>query len=299
MKWLAYVVIVVSIGVIAPAHAQKVLLEVSGQVQGVMLSGTSPEEESVPYDGSVLVRMVFDTAIPYQGIGVNTVRANNNLISADVVLFDGLGEPLTSFPMPVPTLVPEQSATIAYDVGGTDDEFDVTWELSAADAASLGYHEVNFFLMPIGCEQLFQPGTGWPMIYEISPPSVPYYLSLRLTNADGYEQINVIVDSVSYSELVDDVDNDGVPDEVDVCPESLLTEFVHFDSGSSGVPNYVDEDGCSIMDHYANCEATTSSSGAHWFSYSGPSQCEIQVGYQLYRDGLIDYTELRLLRNAM
>lgn len=299
MKWVAYVAVVFSLSVTSPAFAQKVMLEARGGVQGISFSGQPPEESLVPYDGEVLVRIVFDTSVAFSTVGVNTIRSSNNVVTADVVVFDGQGNEITSYPPPTPVLMPQQSETIAYDTGGSGDEFDVTWTLNAVDAANVGYEQVNFYLTPIGCENIFVPETEWPMIYEISPPGVPYYLSLRFSSGTDYEQVNIIVNELHYSDVADDDDADGVANEQDLCPDSLLADYVMFDSGSSGVPNYLDDEGCSIMDHYANCEASTSSSGTRWFSYSGPSQCEIQVGYQLYRDGLIDYTELRLLRNAL
>lgn len=101
----------------------------------------------------------------------------------------------------------------------------------------------------------------------------------------------------SIQALINDADEDGIADEVDQCSASLLDETVSFDGIDSGVANVVDANGCSVMDHYAACEADQQSSG--FLGYSGASYCEQQVAYQLYREGLIDYADVRALRNAL
>ncbi len=103
-----------------------------------------------------------------------------------------------------------------------------------------------------------------------------------------------------------DADGDGVFDRLDTCPNSLTDETVIFDGWyNSGVTNYVDESGCTIMDRYAACEAEQEEQEFSRFSrrissfYSGPSYCEKQVAYGLVSDGLIDYSEARALRDAL
>ncbi|MBY6063703.1 hypothetical protein [Pseudidiomarina sediminum] len=105
------------------------------------------------------------------------------------------------------------------------------------------------------------------------------------------------VSSLRYVEAVLDADGDGVTDADDQCPATVESDTVWFDGVNSGVANHVDANGCAISDHYASCDAEAQSSGL--LAYSGPTQCEMMMGYQLYRDGLIDYTELRMLRNAL
>ncbi len=99
-----------------------------------------------------------------------------------------------------------------------------------------------------------------------------------------------------------DGDNDGVSDDVDSCPASLTDETVMFGEYDSGVTNYVDEAGCTIMDRYAACEADQEEQNFTRRSFSfyrGPSYCEKQVAYGLVSDGVIDYSEARLLRDAL
>ncbi|RUO62551.1 hypothetical protein [Pseudidiomarina insulisalsae] len=103
-----------------------------------------------------------------------------------------------------------------------------------------------------------------------------------------------------------DSDFDGVTDEIDLCPASIKDETVVFNGWyDSGVPNYVDESGCTIMDHYAVClveeEEEQEPSRFSWVqpTYSGPSYCEKQVAYGLVSDGVIDFSESRTLRRAL
>jgi hypothetical protein len=99
-----------------------------------------------------------------------------------------------------------------------------------------------------------------------------------------------------------DTDNDGVTDNLDQCVVSLADETVMFGEYDSNVTNYVDESGCTIMDHYAACEADQEEQGFTRRSFSfyrGPSYCEKQVAYGLVSDGIIDYSEARMLRDAL
>ena len=108
---------------------------------------------------------------------------------------------------------------------------------------------------------------------------------------------------LSVGASIADSDGDGVADDVDVCTSSNLDETVAFGGWyETGVTNYMDESGCSIMDHYAACEAeseSTAPAGPVFSSFAGPSYCETSVGYSLQGEGVIDYTESRMLRKAL
>jgi hypothetical protein len=67
------------------------------------------------------------------------------------------------------------------------------------------------------------------------------------------------VDTVTL--LTADDDDDGIPDSVDACPESDLSETVVIDSCDSGVTNAVDASGCTIADGVAACLADAVSHG--------------------------------------
>lgn len=125
----------------------------------------------------------------------------------------------------------------------------------------------------------------------------------RVIDINGGDDLNFVVDTVSYVPI--DSDEDGIVDAADSCPFSIMDETVSFGGWlETGVTNYVDESGCSIMDLYAACEAEAEAqpaipAGPVFSAYSGPSYCETQVVYGLQSDGVIDYTEGRMLRNAL
>jgi Ca2+-binding RTX toxin-like protein len=53
----------------------------------------------------------------------------------------------------------------------------------------------------------------------------------------------------------DDLDNDGIPDEDDNCPNSNLNDTVTIDGCNANVPNTLFPDGCTISDLIAQCAA--------------------------------------------
>lgn len=121
---------------------------------------------------------------------------------------------------------------------------------------------------------------------------------------EGNTNVNFQVDFLYYGGVNEDFDGDGVNNLNDACMFSLTDETVMFDWVDSGVTNYTDESGCTIMDRYAACVAEQEeqpSSPWGWFQplYSGPSYCEKQVAYGLVNDGIISYAESRMLRSAL
>ena len=119
----------------------------------------------------------------------------------------------------------------------------------------------------------------------------------------GEDSINFVVDTVVYGSV--DTDEDGISDSADSCISSIMDETVNFGGWyETGVANYIDESGCTVMDRYAACEAEvetqpTAPAGPMFSAFAGPSYCETQVSYGLQSDGVIDYTESRMLRNAL
>lgn len=106
--------------------------------------------------------------------------------------------------------------------------------------------------------------------------------------------------SINYGDL--DADGDGIPDSADACPTSNMDESVTFKEWlDSGVTNYVDADGCTVMDHYAACPAPESSGTPFGFGprLAGPTYCETSVAYELQSEGVIDSLEARMLRDAL
>ena len=122
-------------------------------------------------------------------------------------------------------------------------------------------------------------------------------------NSDDYSAIFYGY-TTTISALIEDIDGDGIPDEADSCVESLTDATVMFQGWyDSEVENYVDESGCTIMDRYAACgpqeQEQTSRFSRFQPRYSGPSYCQKQVSYGLVDEGIIDYAEARILRDAL
>ncbi|RUO74505.1 hypothetical protein CWI80_03960 [Pseudidiomarina sediminum] len=133
---------------------------------------------------------------------------------------------------------------------------------------------------------------------EISGPG-SYVHSVFLIDSpvtDALERFSIVVDKLTVEEVALDADGDGIPSSKDLCSASDLSEGVYLNGIYTGVTNYVDETGCSLADYYAACEVSPEEAAR--IAYSGPTYCTMQLGYQFYRDGLITYTELRMLRNA-
>lgn len=134
-----------------------------------------------------------------------------------------------------------------------------------------------------------------------TPTGLVTSLFLTITPEFDREEIRLNVDRLSIDSMVVDSDADGVADENDTCLASDLSEGVSLNGIYTGVTNHSDASGCTIADYYAACTQSEQASSLLPFrpSYSGASYCQMQVGYQLYRDGLINYSELRMLRSVL
>lgn len=149
---------------------------------------------------------------------------------------------------------------------------------------------------------LHESFSPFPRLFTTELVSPAWVDITHATLVDGLH-IRGTADVIGTYMLQADTDADGVLDDVDLCGTSDLAETVIFrDWHDSGVVNYVDSDGCSIMDRYAACSVETET--RNLFSrfrpvYSGPSYCETQVSYALYDEQIITSIEARLLRDAL
>lgn len=162
----------------------------------------------------------------------------------------------------------------------------------------LYYAYFNLDVIGGTAENLYRPEADFPTFisFKNQPVSLKSTLIINTPSLTNTAYINLDVHTLRY--LGTDSDDDGVIDEDDICPTSLPHETVLFgDWLDSSVANHTDEQGCTIMDHYAACHAENNSS--YSLGYSGPSYCEQKVGYTLMRKEIISYTELRLLRTAL
>jgi len=101
---------------------------------------------------------------------------------------------------------------------------------------------------------------GWqggnPEIIRIDP----------VTGAQSLVTSDGLLSECSYTLAVvpsgaQDSDDDGVPDAVDACPNSLLSPTVVIDSCDSGVPNTVSPHGCTISDQVQQCATAAQNHG--------------------------------------
>lgn len=147
--------------------------------------------------------------------------------------------------------------------------------------------------------ELFSDFTGYPVLMELQEQPLNFYGWMQSDLFTyGYQEFWGTVTSIRS--FYPDDDEDGYPNNVDSCVTSDMAETVMFDGWfDSGVTNYVDSSGCTVTDHYAACDAEEEPERGIRSTRSGPSNCEKAVSYDLVADGVISYTEARMLRNAL
>ena len=82
--------------------------------------------------------------------------------------------------------------------------------------------------------------------------SNPDLVSWGNIEPDGYPDVSAILE-LRYTPATQDSDNDGVPDDQDDCPHSILSAVVVIDGCSSGVTNILFPSGCTISDLITEC----------------------------------------------
>lgn len=77
------------------------------------------------------------------------------------------------------------------------------------------------------------------------------------TKISQQKLINLITKTIPHLEariVTTDIDGDGIFDDQDVCPESDISNTIVIRGCDSGVPNIVQENGCSLTDDILSCE---------------------------------------------
>ncbi|MBY6063805.1 hypothetical protein [Pseudidiomarina sediminum] len=222
-----------------------------------------------------------------------TTKSYTNVVARFETTSSGGGGWIWTFP--TPNFDEGSINAVTYNKAGDMDS--LTIEL---DFMQSGYRYVEYVTITQQAQPFLWLGEGFPLVLSGDYQANVFY---DLVAYDG-ENLSWQVTGEGYTTSVvgtfSDSDFDGVEDALDQCPNSNLDDTVSFGEFDSGVPNGVDADGCSLMDYYAACEAEQSEpTGFFQPTYSGTSYCEQQVGYQAYRDGLIDYTQLRTLRTTL
>lgn len=251
---------------------------------------------------SVTVNFTYDTSIPLNGSSATGFTYNGNLIRVTYEFRDAMGNPV-NFGLPAPYELPPSATP-----GNLAGSFETDTQNYSFNTLSYNfngeYYRAYFNIQANVRSTIFSQLTAFPRFQEILNEPDAYESTLIINNGAGFTESWVYVGVHTLRYFTQDADGDGVQDTLDTCPASLLDPNAMFDAIDSGVPNYVDANGCSIMDHYAACaaeEAAAPTSPWGWFQpvYSGPTYCEKQVSYNLVDDGVIDYTEARMLRNAL
>lgn len=237
----------------------------------------------------VVIIEVDDSATPTTENATVVYHENNgHLLSASVEYFDAMGEPIM---LPEPAYFSGDSySSLNYERSGGND---YVW-LSISDSSGN-----NFYLSLYGTEgSIFTSFPDSPSFVS-APTNVTMYSHIYLGQVQYFHD-DPYGNLLSVVTIIPDDDGDGISNDVDACPSSDMGETVLFDGWyDSGVANYLDESGCTVIDHYAACDAEEEPVRGIRSVRSGPSNCEKAVSYDLVADGVISYAEARMLRNAL
>lgn len=255
------------------------------------------------YDPSFMTYVMDEGEAEFNNQGLQTVEEMR------FEFFDAMGAPIMGPGLPI-VLNPDQQN--AYDeyvdfdflqmIGGGRGEIDTDYDIETCGQFECTYLWTDFDIWSAG---EFEQGEGAGMP-----------LPVHNDTGSALEPITYMGTANHYAEFfMEEYSDNGefemgperaiemwgaVADTVyhDACPFSNEQETVTFGEYDTGVENYTDATGCTVMDHYQMCWEQQQSSSS-FLSYSGPSYCERQVAYTLYGDGVIDYNEVRALRNYL
>lgn len=263
------------------------------------LSNSFQGETMLDPEASFIATIEVDRTAILAYSDANLNQYSDAVISAAIELYDGQGV-LIETPIVTrcddTTLVsegPSSNASLYFAEGQPQSS---SYTISGGDMngrALVCTPELEELVAP-----LFAPDAIFPV-----PNSGEYeaQFAMSILNGDIDRGISMSIGGLAERITVVSVDSDGdgIPDFADMC-ESELSETVIFqDWYDSGVSNYADSSGCTIMDHYAACEVTEEPVRGIRSVRRGPSSCEKSVSYEMVEQGMIDYAEARLLRNAL
>ncbi len=274
-------------------------------IEGTGLGDASDALSVYPTASFYRIFIEFDTSATLLNSDPQVKQYDNAVTLFDIKYYDAQDQlvpgPTITFDGDLPENVAARPDVIFYGNNGSFDRVVVMGSINFNDSS-------YFWLEPLlsgPSGSIFSDFTsGFPQFNEGAVTNVMNgythfgYNSLEQT----YAHIDAFGPVATLSYLVLDADGDGVVDNVDTCPVSILDETMLFDGWyDSGVTNYVDANGCSIADHYAACEAVEEEAPRRGIRSvrSGPSSCEKAVSYDLVADGVISYAEARMLREAL
>ena len=132
-----------------------------------------------------------------------------------------------------------------------------------------------------GVQPLTLTGTNFELNHLYSDIGV-YPVTVTVSDNDDSKGTGIF--KVTVSKIPDDLDGDGITDNLDACPYSNLSATVVLGSCDTGVRNPVDTNGCTIFDRIAKCGV----------GINKPSQfvsCVSQLTNNLKQAGIINDNE--------
>lgn len=242
---------------------------------------------------SVEVVLTFDTT-PEAILMADATQYINSLTDIKVTFFDDEGQPITTAPSAEYSLESADYSSTLYRYGSSDEGFFAGFNYS--DESPDIFYNVEVSNVD-DIASLYESLDGYPVVAEVAKaPQQAFLLMLnyRSTGQDGGYMVGSYLSSIEY--IITDADGDGVTDALDLCEASIIDETVVLNGINSGVTNTVDANGCSVADQFALCDIDRDGDA---YSYRGPTYCAMMTTYDLYRQGVLTYTEVRMLRNAL
>ncbi len=262
------------------------------------LSNSFQGEAQLDPEARFVATIEVDRLAPVEYSGSDLNQFRDAVLGAGVELYDGQGMPIDT---PIAkrcddsTLVTQPSSN-AY-LYFTDGEADSSaYLISGGDMNGRQlecYPQLAALAAPLFATDSFFP-VPVDGVYESQ-------FAMMILNGDPERGISMDIGGVaeSISVVSVDTDGDGVADFADMCASESSETVIFQGWYDSGVSNYADSSGCTIMDHYAACEVDEEPVRGIRSVRRGPSSCEKAVSYEMVDEGMIDYSEARALREAL
>lgn len=249
--------------------------------------------EPEQYPHSVEVLLTFDTMPAPIVLGEGAKQYINSLTAIDLTFTDAQGNPVDIGSETQYALATADYSSVVYGYESKPQSMNANLQYSGESPTLFYSVELANFE---GNETIYASTTDYPILAEIN--AIPLsdallFLQRQATDNQGYV-MGFIPNTVEY--VITDADGDGVTDALDLCEASIIDATVVLNGINSGVTNTVDANGCSVADQFALCDIDRDGDA---YGYRGPTYCAMMTTYDLYRQGVLTYTEVRMLRNAM
>lgn len=284
-----------------PAAADQLELTISGTITDTNASaetyaaGAHSARATIVYDTSVEPELGRYTHLP-----INTIEYQNTILSITYEFFDVHGDAIdisgtTAFDPTSAYLVEENLYRLEYPETDVHQQRAFFQAYFVPNNTSDYEEQMRIYFGQLTDADFIDTSIAPHRIITDEPNRFVTLFTTFSSNEQHQLLFRIASPTLTYS-LSDD-DNDGVANGADLCTATAADTTVVIDGIDSGVTNHVDTDGCAISDHFAACEAEQQS--VPFLAYRGPTMCETGVMYDAYRNGLIDYMELRQLRATL